>query len=425
MARLVRHLLSPTFLRQLTLLCLLMAFEIPVVTKARSQDATTLEPGPAIERNLKGGETHIFRVHLTAGWFLHIVVDQKGIDVVASVLAPDGRTLTRADSPNRANGGEVVVMIADVTGDYRLEVSSPNKQDAAGRYGIRIVALREARSTDNDHVAAERAFQQARELRMQRTDASYRAAIEKYRQALSFYQSSGDRYREGLTLNIIGSTLLLANEYRKAIEALSPAVPLFQSLKDRGMEGSTLNTIGSAYEALGDLQKALGYFDQALVAARSAGNRSSEASILNNIGSIHGNQADWQKSREYYQQALLIFRDLGDQRTEAIALKNIGTAWFGLTEFEKALDFYRQALALDRTTHIKDGEADTLDSMGQLMPRREETNKPWRFLIKRWCCGKDSEIGAVRAARSIISELFTHRSANRSKRSSTYNHRYN
>jgi CHAT domain-containing protein len=370
---------------------------------ATAQEVTTLESGSPIVKSLKGGETHAYRVHLSAGWFLHVVVDQKGIDVVVTALAPDGHALTRVDSPNGMNGAEPLVMIADGMGDYRLEVSSPNKQAPAGRYDIRILALREARPADRDHVAAERTFAEAQQLRAQRTDASYRAAIEKYRQALAFYQSAGDRPREALTLYIIGSALWNANEFRKAIVPLSAAVSLFRSLADRAMEASTLSIMGSADGALGDMQIASEHYEQALVAARAAEDRAREGSILNNIGKIYDDQADWQKSREHYQQALLIFRDLGDQIREAIALKNIGRAWFGLTDFDKALDFYRQALALDRLTHSKANEAYTLDNIGLAYATSGRNQLALEFYTQALALWK--EVGDRRGESSALNHL--------------------
>src|SRR5256885_15960109 len=46
------------------------------------QEARSLEVGNRIEREMKGGETHAYRLALTAGQLLHVIVDQRGIDVV-------------------------------------------------------------------------------------------------------------------------------------------------------------------------------------------------------------------------------------------------------------------------------------------------------------------------------------------------------
>jgi len=46
------------------------------------KEIKTLEPGKTIERQLAGGESHFYQIHLDTGQFLHADVEQKGIDVV-------------------------------------------------------------------------------------------------------------------------------------------------------------------------------------------------------------------------------------------------------------------------------------------------------------------------------------------------------
>src|ERR1700738_5132483 len=45
-----------------------------------------LELGKPIEMELKGGEVHSYSINLTAGQFLHLIVDQRGIDVVVTLF---------------------------------------------------------------------------------------------------------------------------------------------------------------------------------------------------------------------------------------------------------------------------------------------------------------------------------------------------
>jgi hypothetical protein len=59
-----------------------------------------LEAGKPLERELSAGETHAYALALAAGQYLHLVVDQRSIGVVATLLAPDGRKLSEVDSPN-------------------------------------------------------------------------------------------------------------------------------------------------------------------------------------------------------------------------------------------------------------------------------------------------------------------------------------
>src|SRR5690242_1868579 len=82
----------------LFLLLALLSFE---ALKAQDgKDVLTLEPGKPIERELDGGQSHSYRILLTAGQYVHIVVDQRGIDVVVTLVGPDGTEIAEVDTPN-------------------------------------------------------------------------------------------------------------------------------------------------------------------------------------------------------------------------------------------------------------------------------------------------------------------------------------
>src|SRR5262245_3710740 len=59
-----------------------------------------------VSAELTGGESHAYRVILTAEQYAYVVVDQRGIDVAVKVVDPDGRQLTEVDSPNGKEGPE-------------------------------------------------------------------------------------------------------------------------------------------------------------------------------------------------------------------------------------------------------------------------------------------------------------------------------
>ncbi len=334
-----------------------------------------LKPDAVIERELKGGETHDFQISLLAGQFLHVVVDQRGIDVVVTLFAPDGKQIARTDRPNGDYGPEPVVAIAETPGDYRLTVSAPNKQAGAGRYELKVVALRGATPDDKDHVAAERSFEEAQKLRSQRTAISRRAALEKYQQALRFFQTAGDSYQQALTLNTIGLVYAELSEFRVSLEYLGKALPIWRSLGDKLREAATLNNLGGVNDVLGNSRESLDYYELALSSVKSRGNKSLEAILLNNIGKIHMDRADMQKALEYYSRALPLFRAVGDKRREAIAIHNIGVAHTRLNEFEKALEFYQQAIKFWRAAGNKGDEADTLNNIGFAYALSGETRK--------------------------------------------------
>src|SRR5438132_12287818 len=111
-------------------------------------DVRQLEQGNPIERELAGGEIHAYSIQMTEGQFLSVMVDQRGIDVAVALLGPDGKQIEAIDSPNGTTGPEPVSVLAKVSGLYRIEVRSPDKLAHAGRYEVRIEALRQATPED-------------------------------------------------------------------------------------------------------------------------------------------------------------------------------------------------------------------------------------------------------------------------------------
>jgi erythromycin esterase len=100
-----------------------------------------LEQGPPVTATLRGGEQHEYTIRLRAGMYAHVVVEQQGIDVVVTALAPDGKPLAEIDSPNGANGPEPLGFAAKTAGLHRVVVRSFDAGAGAGTYTIRIDEL--------------------------------------------------------------------------------------------------------------------------------------------------------------------------------------------------------------------------------------------------------------------------------------------
>jgi CHAT domain-containing protein/Tfp pilus assembly protein PilF len=344
-----------------------------------SQEATELSLGQPIERELKGGEKHAFRIQLKAGQFFYTLVDQRGIDVVVTLLDRANQPVFKVDSPNGRYGPEPLLAIIQDTGEYSIEVSAPNKNAAAGRYEITVAALREATPEDKDHLAADRAFWEGNTLRLQRTAVASRAAIEKYQKALPFFKASGNRYRLAVTLSIISAVHAGLGEFQKSLQYNEEALPLFRAEKDRFGESATLNSMGGVYDVLGDPPKALEYYRQALRLIEKQGAADTEGAILSNIGKIYNDLSDWQNALENYRQALTILHTAGEKRREAITLNNIGVVYATLGERDKSLEYYQQALSIRQSIGDKPGEASTLTSMGQVYSSAGNGQKALEF----------------------------------------------
>lgn len=105
----------------------------------------------ARQSDLSPGQTHRYSVKAKKGQALNVLVLQKGIDVVVTVLDPAGNKIRDFDSPTGSNGPESVFVPAEEDGNYILEVKALDPKVPPGSYDIRIrgsIPLEEYRKRD-------------------------------------------------------------------------------------------------------------------------------------------------------------------------------------------------------------------------------------------------------------------------------------
>jgi CubicO group peptidase (beta-lactamase class C family) len=105
-----------------------------VALPASPQDATELQVGETLERELAPGEKHTFFVDLVADQVVFAEVDQKTLNITVTVYGPDEEEVQRVDDWGRF--WEWIHFESTVSGRYRIELRPA--LEAAGRYSIRL-----------------------------------------------------------------------------------------------------------------------------------------------------------------------------------------------------------------------------------------------------------------------------------------------
>ncbi len=330
----------------------------------KAADLPSLEQGKPIVRELAGGEAHSYRLALAAGQFCHVVVDQRGIDVVAALYGADGVEIVEIDSPNSANGPEAVSLVAQASGTYRLEVRSLEKNAPAGRYEVKLEELRASAPKDKSRMVAQKAFTDAKALRNLRTEDSFRGAIGKYQEALPLWRSLGDRRMEAYTLYEMAWIYGDIGEYQKALDSYAGAQAIYKEMGNLQGLSSVLNNTAWIYGALGEEQKAIDLYKQVRQIDIARGDRYEEPRVLSNIGATYANLGEYQKALDIHLEVLSIRRARNDRAGQAITLNNIANCYDHLGDKQKALDYYGQALEL--MPYLSDGfyTATTLNHIG-------------------------------------------------------------
>src|SRR6185436_20272278 len=78
-----------------------------------AQESITLEPGKPVERELSGGQSHFYKISMATGQYLHITVEQRGIDVAVALFGPDGKKIGEMDGEQLTVGAETLLAIAE------------------------------------------------------------------------------------------------------------------------------------------------------------------------------------------------------------------------------------------------------------------------------------------------------------------------
>ena len=374
-------------------------------------DLIDLRPGLCLDYGeVTGGSVHRYRFALAAGEYLHLAVEQIGVDLTATVLGPDEERLLEVDSPTGTRGVEEVFLLAPTLDELALELRAWEGAEPGNRFQVRVEALRPATREDRASAAAARAYSDARRLRK---DGFSEQAAERYEEAASLWREAGEQGHLATTLFNLGTLLAAEARPRAAsVELLQQALGLYRQLGDRRQAALTLAEMGDALLQLDAWQRARRSYEASLALWRELGEPKQEAHTLNDLGVVARRQGQLRQALEYYRRALEIWRRLGLRREEAITLGNLGTfyallgesrqahdhlhqslelldperaperravtltklgdALLSLGSPETALEKYREALDLRRQSGDRAGEAVTLNSIGRLYQRRGE-----------------------------------------------------
>lgn len=367
----------------------------------QSSAAHLLTLGAASARELTGGQSHRYRLALTEGQYLRLVVEQRGIDVVVALAGADGVKVRQVDSPNGTVGPEELHFIAKASGQYWVTVSSLEEKAPAGKYEIKISDLRPASASDASLVAGETALAEADGL-MGRGDLQLmRQAISKYAEAAEAYRAADAAAKEAWALYQISRAYLSFGEAQKALEPLNRFLLLSRQTKDAAREAMAFGALGAAWLRLGERRKALDYFQQSLTLGRQAGSISDQAVILSNMGTISGHLGELDKALMFYSEALAALQQASTSAAnaehrralrwaEANILINVASARHKLGDFQMAIDTGNQVLSIIReqrgasTPGINDRKLEgvALNIVALALSAAGETQKPLEYNLE-------------------------------------------
>ncbi|MCI0490613.1 MAG: CHAT domain-containing protein [Blastocatellia bacterium] len=371
----------------------------------QSGEIQSLTPALPIEREIKGGESHLYQIALASNQFLRVSAEQRGVNLALTLLSPDGNKLAEADAPMLSYGVETILFIAESPGTYRLEVRVARRTSPARMYEIEVEELRPATPEDDGRTRAYREFQEAERLFKQFTNEAHREAIQKYAAASEMFESTGETFFQARALKAIGFAYEFLNEHQKAFDTYLQALPLlenapysqepaltlgeiartcrtthryrsaldyyrksldlFRALSNRKKEAETLFEIATIHNLLGESQKAINYCHESLLIAEAESDTGDRARALNYMGVVYHSLYDHQSAFYYFTQALSLFEGAG-RYEEALTLYNLARVSADMGQYREALEFYDKSLALMRAFQDASSEGFILSGIGGL-----------------------------------------------------------
>ncbi len=312
------------------------------------------------------GQTRAYALPLEKGQYLHLVVEQLGVDVAATIKTPDGGLLLRVDSPNGNRGPEDIFLLAEAGGRYLLGIETFEEAEMGARYEVRVEALRAATKDDRTRAKAAAAYWRARLL--ERQGAAMAEIIAGFREAAGLWGKLGDAPGEAWSLYRLGE--ILGNDptrNREASEALLRALDLYRRVNDQHQQAIVLNLLGRISTRREEFGTAERYYDQALVLWQKLGKASEIADQWNDMAILRMRQRRIHDAIDFYSRSIEGLERLGKLNKAAILHTNLGVLYASLGENRLALDQYRQALKLLEDQPAPLQRAVTLNKLGDLL----------------------------------------------------------
>ncbi|HEX4496063.1 MAG TPA: CHAT domain-containing protein [Thermoanaerobaculia bacterium] len=372
--------------RGVVLLFLLLATVLCGAKGSPPARGPDLKEGLVVERDLRGGETHVYPVDLQAGQFLRVKVQEQGIDVEVVLLDPQGAFVTGADSLSLKSAVHSLEDLAAVTespGRYLVEIRSTNKSSRKGHYQLEVAALHTTAGGDEA-------------LRSEAVKAVWEglhsplgpSGDERLEHSLGLWERLGERRKLAEAYSGLGDRRFTRpDEFEKAAEDYVRAAALWREQVDpdaKSWQNLALNQAATLLKRLGRPEEARKLYEEAL-AISGGDDVTNQTSTLNNLSQLALDQGDVQRAVTLLLESAGKARKAGDKLAEALTLDTLGTAYLQIAESQTALQKYQEALALARAVSAVRLEAQIESDLGNVYGQLGESEaalKPLRQALE-------------------------------------------
>ncbi len=339
---------------------------------------TVLTATASVDRELSAGAHH-YQIRLAAGQFARVVVAQRGVDVGLRLLDPQGSAIAEVDDQSLGiDGEEILTVIANRSGEHTLEVRA-NRPGLLGRYGLKVVEIRDSHPTDCARIEAERLLLEGSRLCDKGVAPSARQAAETYVRAAGLWRRLDDARGEMRAISGLGQSYVLLGNAPAALGAFNEALASAREAACPQCEAEVLAGLGVCHDQLGRKRAAIEFYEESLPLWRASGIRSGQATLLHDLSLVHDNLGEKRIALSGYREALSLCRAAKDRTGEAMVLTALGKVADDLGDYQRALDSYEDALKLATELGNVRGQAVILTNIAIVYSRLGAPEKALRF----------------------------------------------
>ncbi len=163
----------------------------------------------------------------------------------------------------------------------------------------------------------------------------------------AYYLAKKINYINGLAeaCRVTGIGQYYLSKYEKALEKYLEAIAYFEQNNNLQGVGKVYNNIGNLY-LLNDYNKALEYYNKSLPIAKKYNSKSQIAGLYLNIGIVQMKKKNFIPALEKFQISMKLFQQLNSPVLVIQCLQNLGEVYSNLKQYQKAEDILNEAFAM-------------------------------------------------------------------------------
>lgn len=324
-----------------------------------AQNPTQLEQGSVLEKSMKAGEVHTYSLKLADEDFVHIEIDQLGIDLSVELVDNALGESIVINTPDLFYFTESLYYLAKKNGSCTIKVFGTSKE-AVGQYIIRIKQLRKVGSTDIHYLQGQYFFLEAEKLRAKADKDSFIKAISYYQKSITEWDLCFQKERSGICLNLIGETSYYLGDIDVAIKHMLQASELLTN----SAKAQTLNNLGHLHFAIGEKDKALNFFNESVETNSFYNDKTIKVNTLNGIASIQRSLGKTEDALKTLYEVIDVANEVNYKLEFAAALHTIGIIFANHGEHAESLKFLNSALSVWQEKKLIVNEVSTLNAIG-------------------------------------------------------------